>query len=325
MFYKIKEKLKKTVNHKIGKRGIALMMILWVLILLDIIVLQFASSMRTEVEITRNFKDRIEAYYLSKAGVEIAKFELKYVASMTRTHGLDENGRVDFLDKTEFREGNPLWDREVALGKGVSKIEYRAKDAKIDLNFLTQRRNENKLREFLIDCGFETDSEELGVVKASIIDWVDTDHEMSFFDSAEDDWYKDNWQGYECKDAPFYSVKELALIRYLRTENEDSEEERGRKKEILNKLYGLVDADPFITLQVYPTPPQWDPNRDETGWSDKYEVISTSWMKWGLAQRQTKALFNIKSRNPEAFTFVSWTDNYIQFEEQDSNQVMDIN
>jgi Tfp pilus assembly protein PilX len=45
-----------------GDRGIALIMILWILILLDIIVLQFASSMRTEAEITRNFRDRIEAY-----------------------------------------------------------------------------------------------------------------------------------------------------------------------------------------------------------------------------------------------------------------------
>ena len=46
-----------------NQQGVALMMVLWVLLLLSFIALEFAHSMRTEVEVTKNFRDEIQAYY----------------------------------------------------------------------------------------------------------------------------------------------------------------------------------------------------------------------------------------------------------------------
>jgi len=45
------------------EEGVALMMVLWVLLLLSFIALEFAHSMRTEVEITKNYRDEIRVFF----------------------------------------------------------------------------------------------------------------------------------------------------------------------------------------------------------------------------------------------------------------------
>ncbi len=59
-----------------GERGIALFLVLWVLTLLSVIVGEFCFAMRTEVNITRNFKEQTTAYYIALAGVNRAIGEL---------------------------------------------------------------------------------------------------------------------------------------------------------------------------------------------------------------------------------------------------------
>lgn len=57
-------------------RGIALFLVLWVLALLMVIVGEFCHAMRTEVNVTRNFKEETEAYYIALAGINHAVVEL---------------------------------------------------------------------------------------------------------------------------------------------------------------------------------------------------------------------------------------------------------
>ncbi|UCG70171.1 MAG: general secretion pathway protein GspK [Thermoplasmata archaeon] len=319
------------------------MMILWVLILLDIIVLQFAVSMRTEVEITRNFRDRIEAYYLARAATELARFELMYVASVTKNPPVaDSKGMIDFRAGKEERDSNPQWMREVALGRGAFSIMYHVKEDKYDLNHLASRGGEKDLEDVLVACGFEPETAELSIIKQSIIDWADKNHENSHPDSAEDDWYKDNWQGYECKDDRFYSVEELALIKGLRPERGDSEDETEEKKRILSDLYERVVAHPFLNhRKINRNVATWKAleakydeftiedyfsQRDEGNPIDKtrpthYEVITTGWVKGSLAERQIKAEFLI--RGSQKIQLISWTDNYIPLKEWDPNQELE--
>ncbi|MGA1791091.1 MAG: general secretion pathway protein GspK [bacterium] len=319
----------------IGDRGVALMMILWVLILLDIIVLQFASSMRTEMEITRNFRDRVESYYLARAAMELARFELAYVASVSKsTTVADNDGVLDFRFEDEGRDTNPQWNREVAFGRGIFSIDYSVKEGKYDLNHLVTSRNESDLEEVLIACGVEEASTELSMLKRSIIDWADDDHDLTGPDiGAEDDWYKDNWQGYECKDDRFYSVEELALIRGLRLEKGDSEEERDEKKRLLSELYKRVTAHPFLThnklnrnVMSPPVGGMEYPDGVPEMPIDKirpnhYEVIASGWIKGSPVERKIRAEFQIKGR--KKVELLSWTDNYIPLEEWDPNQVIE--
>jgi hypothetical protein len=344
--YNIFSRIRKKKDNlcKIGDQGIALMMILWILMLLGIIVLQFAESMRTEVEITKNFRDRMEAYYLARAGIELARFELMYVASTAKTPPIDRGGgMIDFRAGKEERDLNPQWKRQVSLGQGVFNIKYHVLEDKYDLNYLVSPKGDRDLDDILEACGLEPLSSEMSMLKRSIIDWADPDHNLSGPGiGAEDDWYKDNWEGYECKDDRFYSVEELALIRGLRPEKGDSEEEIEEKKMILSQLYELVTAHPFRTHQRinrnvagdFPLSAKYDQTQIDSWNQDRkdgipidrmrpnfYEVVTTGWIKGSLAERQIKAEFQMVGS--KKVKLVSWTDNYIPLKEWDPNQEME--
>ncbi|MEW5803537.1 MAG: hypothetical protein AB1847_15700 [bacterium] len=232
--------------HK-GERGVALMMVLWVMILLGFIALEFAHSMRTEVEVTKTFRDEIQAYYLARAGIEIGRYELaicgqekghySYPESEEQVFGLGDDGEVRM----------PFSCRSNELGGG--KYHYKFKDAgnKLPLNKLADPANYSKsvemIKKFLeSSCKIDPFSEESSNISRSIMDWVDDDHVIGGSTQtggspgigAEDDWYKSHDRGYECKDAPFDSEGELSLIRGLRIEDDDNEEEAARKKEIVS-------------------------------------------------------------------------------------------
>ena len=61
---------------KNNQKGIALMAVLLVLVILIALATEFAYSMKTEVNTTRNYKENAESYYLSKAGINLALAEL---------------------------------------------------------------------------------------------------------------------------------------------------------------------------------------------------------------------------------------------------------
>ena len=67
----------KTINRiHCREKGMALVSVLWILMLLTAIVGEFAYSMRTEVNITRNFKEATQAHYIAHAGVMRAVVEM---------------------------------------------------------------------------------------------------------------------------------------------------------------------------------------------------------------------------------------------------------
>ncbi len=68
--------MRRYYNYIANQRGIALMMVLWVMVFLTVIATEFAFSMRTEANITRNFKEEIQGYYLARAGIALALAEI---------------------------------------------------------------------------------------------------------------------------------------------------------------------------------------------------------------------------------------------------------
>ena len=59
-----------------NERGIALLLVLWVIALLTVICAEFSWTMRTETVITRNFRDGEQAAYSAEAGINKAVVEL---------------------------------------------------------------------------------------------------------------------------------------------------------------------------------------------------------------------------------------------------------
>ena len=247
-------------NNK-DERGVALMMVLWVLILLSFIALEFAHSMRTEVEVTKTFRDEIQAYYLARAGIELGRYELAICGTSPKSkpHYRDpETGRMVFGKGDDGEAKKPPACRTFELGGGKCDYEFEAASDKLPLNKLVDPANYTKSQEMIKKfletyCDVEPASEEESNIALSMLDWVDDDHIAGGSTQsgglpglgAEDDWYKSNDCGYECKDASFESEDELSLIQGLRIERDDSEEEIAKKKKIVStfKRYFKVNAD----------------------------------------------------------------------------------
>lgn len=339
---------------KKNEKGIALMMVLWVLLLLSFIALEFAHSMRTEVEITKNFRDEVRAYYLARAGVELGRYELAISGKLAPHYRDLETQRLVF-GKGEGEEGKSSPEcRVFELGNGICEYQFEAAGDKWPLNDLA--KNENALKKFLEEyCGIEAFTEEISMIAYSIMDWVDPPSELLRLQGgAEDDWYKSNDQGYECKDAPFDSVDELSLIRGLRIEKGDSEEEIAGKKKIVATFKRYFGVNPELenaavqkagkffyntaspeAIQVAhdiglirQSPEEIQERKEKNnGYYDNsargyYYIISEAIMKYSPVQRGIKASFLSPARR-DYWKPLYWNDNYIP-EYSDPNQTEDV-
>ena len=186
------------------ERGIALMMVLWVLVLLMIIPLNYFNSNRWNSAGTRNLKEETLAYALAVSGYHEA---VRYLLS-------DKDASFDFIDS----EGN-FWtdtDTEPVTGRRVTEdgeLEIRIIDenAKININYADQ----NYLRRLFGYVGIPDD--EMNGLIDSIADWKDpdTEHHLS---GAEDDYYEGLEAPYKAKNSLFSVPEELLLVKGMKPE-----------------------------------------------------------------------------------------------------------
>ncbi|HYQ47511.1 MAG TPA: hypothetical protein VEP69_00470 [Thermodesulfovibrionales bacterium] len=186
------------------EHGIALMMVLWILVLLSIISMNFLTSTRWGSASVRNFKEDTQAYYLALSGYQEA---VNYLAS-------DKDLSVDFLDG----EGT-FWidsDTPPITGKhttedGEYEIRISDENGRININFAT----EDRLSKLFSYCGVKQD--DLNVLIDSIMDWKDPDSEHRL-SGAEDDYYEALPEPYKAKNGFFDVPEELALVRGMKAE-----------------------------------------------------------------------------------------------------------
>jgi len=187
-----------------GQHGIALMMVLWVLVLLSIISMNFLTSTRWGSAGVRNFKEDTQAYYLALSGYQEA---INYLAA-------DKDLSVDFLDG----EGTFWIDSETPpiTGKhttedGEYEIRISDENGRININFA----REDRLIKLFSYCGVKQD--DLNVLVDSILDWKDPDSEHHL-SGAEDEYYEGLSESYKAKNTIFDVPDELALIKGMKSE-----------------------------------------------------------------------------------------------------------
>ena len=216
---------------KNNQKGIALMAVLWVLVILIALATEFAYSMKTEVNTTRNYKENAESYYLSKAGINLALAELFKDARFHSIH--EEHGwvignilpvakesqlpsKTVIRDKTE--EGKRVQDFDIVnrtnieLQNGTVTYTIQDENGKISINS-ADKNTLNKLLEF---AGVE-DKVEQNTISDSVLDWVDTDknHRLN---GAEDDYYRKKSPPYFAKNGEIETLDELLKIRGMTKE-----------------------------------------------------------------------------------------------------------
>ncbi|MDQ1333063.1 MAG: Type secretion system protein [Thermodesulfobacteriota bacterium] len=202
--------------HINNQKGIALVLILWVLALLSVIAGEFCYAMRTEVNITRNFKEQSEAYYLALAGLN------KAIGELIRNQVILQKTKL-FDDKTKREEkrggaapdgGNEDSARwrinvnipPVPFGAGTFEVKIGNEVGKININ----QANEGLLK-IMVDA-FDLEDQQKVIIVDSILDWRDKDN-LHRLNGAENEYYNSLPEPYECKNGDFDSEEELLLVR----------------------------------------------------------------------------------------------------------------
>jgi len=180
------------------------MMVLWVLVFLSILSMNFLRSTRWGTGGTHNLKEETLAYYQALSGYQEA---LQYIGS-------DKDPAVDFLDE----EGNFWIDMETTpvTGKRVTEdgemeIKITDESTRININFTQQDR----FRKLLERAGIK--EEDIIIIMDSVADWKDLDKEHHL-SGAEDDYYEALPEPYKAKNGLFEVPEELALLRGMKPE-----------------------------------------------------------------------------------------------------------
>lgn len=182
----------------LSQKGIALMMVLWVLTILMVIVLSFSFAARTETHSTLIFKEGIENKFLAEAGLERGIMEIFY-----RRQNLNI-------------EGSDIWaidNRPYALqsGDGNCTVKIADEAGKVDIN----ATSDVILKNLLMNLGVQ--GEKLDIIVDSIMDWKDAD-DLHRLHGAESDYYMSLPSPYKAKNASFDTLEELLLVKGMTPE-----------------------------------------------------------------------------------------------------------
>ena len=216
--------LSQLLVHARGRRGLALVAVLWVLMLLSLVAASFMATTRTEVNLTRNQIENARAEALADAGVYRALLGL--LAARGKLETGDDVGRV-------LGQGSPIqaspadepglseaWRTEGtiyawAFGGAAVRMALQDEAGKIDLNGAA----DELLRGLFLAVEWTApDGAAVGLDAAAadaltdaVRDFADGD-DLRRLNGAEDDDYAAAGLPWGAKDAPFAAVEELQQV-----------------------------------------------------------------------------------------------------------------
>lgn len=169
-----------------AQRGVAFILVLWLLALLTILLGSFAMFARTEALQARYLFDGTEARYAAEAGINRAVYQVSLVDPLQRWV---PDGRA----------------YEVEFERAKLSIAITDESGLIDLN----AADTLTLSNFFVLYGLPQD--EADALGDAILDWRDTDDLVSA-NGAEDADYEAAGLDYGAKDAPFDTVSEVQQV-----------------------------------------------------------------------------------------------------------------
>ena len=169
-------------------RGIAFVLVLWVIAMLSILLGSFSLVARTESLQSRHLFDTTQARYAAEAGLNLAVYELRKQDPAERWIG----------------DGRPY-----RFGYGDAEIEVSITDdsGKIDIN--AAANNADLLTNLFVTRGVPLDKAQ--ALSDAIQDWIDPD-DTTRPNGAEIAQYKAAGLSYGPKNAPFDTVSELQQV-----------------------------------------------------------------------------------------------------------------
>ncbi len=196
------------------QKGMALVLVLWILSLLTIMAGSFALSMRRESAIVAGIKNNAQASAVAESGIAMAEMMLLNVDPV-------KGWRTD---------GNIY---EISTADATIRVRLSSEAGKIDIN----KVDEKLLNNLMINAPI--DEEQQTKIVSAILDWRDED-DLVHIDGAEKQEYQDAGLNYQPGNKPFQSIEELQLVL-------------GMNKSLflwLEPLVTIYSGQPQVTLQV---------------------------------------------------------------------------
>jgi len=209
-------------------KGIALLVVLAVVAILAVVIFDFSFSVRVDMHIAANFRDRLVALEAAKGGVNYGIYMLRQ----------DDPGRdnlqeewaqltgivLDRTDPEELAELSGLTEEEIEFDKhdefmarqeggnvATASIVIYDEERKINVNMLAATGSRPIYREWietLIENLELPDVDPYELVD-NIIDWVDDDDDGN----AEYTYYEELPEPYSCRNDRMESIYELKLVK----------------------------------------------------------------------------------------------------------------
>lgn len=191
-------------------KGSVLVGLLWCLALLSVIVIGVLHTARMDLQVVKNYGDRVQAHYLALAGVEKAKALLYQNARERSRTGVNHTGGL-YNDEQNFRD--------VTLGRGTFRVMRRGRqdegggiifgvsDEESRLNI-----NQATVDQFTNVVGMTPD------IGAAIVDWRSADNAPGTPGGAKSDYYLSLQPPYLPRMGPFQTVREMLMVRGVTTD-----------------------------------------------------------------------------------------------------------
>jgi len=180
-----------------GNEGVILIALLWILTALAIISLSFSRETFVELASARNARDLSDSYFIARAGITDAAYQLVKKRFQTTVKQLQLDDTPDPID---------LGKVSGAFGDGEYAVDIQDESGKISLNYVTEEHL-RRLLEVL-----EIPKPDSDIIADSILDWRDVDS-LHRINGAEDEYYQTMNPPYKAKNGRFETVEELLLVR----------------------------------------------------------------------------------------------------------------
>jgi general secretion pathway protein K len=195
--------MKSAIDSQAMKKGAALVVVMWVLILVAMIVSVFAFEMQMEARIISAQRKRFKAEQLALAGIELSRAMLSFKEENSAEEIIYED---PYLNAAAHIAKGFAVEYSEEFGDGEISIRIDFEESRLNIRTLTpddwrmifeQANIPNTRWDDMIDC---------------LDDWQDENdlHQLNGAES-DDPFYRE--RGYECKNGPVDTVDELMLVK----------------------------------------------------------------------------------------------------------------
>ena len=285
-------------------KGLALIVVLWVITLLTIMASSFSLTIQREAAITSGIKEKAVAAALAEAGLNYAILMLLAPDKEIRWQAFDS-----------------LYEIEYA-GKRI-RIQIADESGKLNINLATKEQLQQLLSSYVIEESL-ADS-----LSDAIIDWRDKD-DMPSLNGAEKQQYAEADLKYEPRNANFKSIEELQMVIGMTSEIYQQMEGMisiHTKNKQINPttatramLLTLPDvstemADEYLQQRIdnerngeAVVQPEWF--KGSASKSDIYMIISEAMIDENITEKIMAVIKKTRAKNGLPFEIVKWSTDY---------------